>query len=219
MDFYAQRFDTVELNNSFYKMPSLKAFETWRDQTPAGFSFSVKAGRYITHMKKLKDPKEPIENFMDRLWGLKEKLGPILFQLPPGWNINVERFHEFLKVLPRGLRYTFEFRNASWYDERIYELLREFNCAFCIYELAGHTAPVIVTADFVYVRLHGPGGKYQGSYNDTTLGEWANRIHEWMNSGKDVYIYFDNDQEGFAAFNALSLKTRFSTKEVVEIAK
>jgi len=206
MNFYTQHFDTVELNNSFYKMPSLKAFETWRDQTPAGFIFSVKAGRYITHMKKLKDPGEPIQRFMDRVYGLHDKLGPILFQLPPLWNVNVERFHEFLKVLPKGLRYTFEFRNDTWYDEVIYDLLREFNCAFCIYELARHITPIVVTADFVYVRLHGPGDKYQGSYDDATLGKWRDRIKDWRRSGKDVYLYFDNDQEGYAAANAEKLR-------------
>jgi uncharacterized protein YecE (DUF72 family) len=206
MNFYSQSFDTVELNNSFYKMPSLKAFETWRDQTPAGFIFSVKAGRYITHMKKLKDPAEPVQRFMDRVVGLGDKLGPILFQLPPGWNVNVERFHEFLKVLPRDLRYTFEFRNESWYCDEIYDLLREYNCAFCIYELAGHLTPIMVTGDFVYIRLHGPGEKYQGSYDEARLNKWQARVDEWRSSGKDVYIYFDNDQEGFAAFNAKQLK-------------
>lgn len=111
----------------------------------------------------------------------------------------------FLKELPQEHRYVFEFRNAAWYNEEIYALLKKYNCAFCIYELAGHISPIQVTANFVYVRLHGPGNKYQGSYSDTTLNEWAKKCIKWSQT-KDVFVYFDNDERGYAAFNAIRLK-------------
>lgn len=180
-------------------------FTSWRKSVPRGFLFSVKASRFITHMKKLKLDKAGISIFFERVKILKEKRGPILFQLPPKWKRNEERLAAFTSILPERYRYSFEFRDPTWYTEEIYQLLRERNCAFCIYELAGHLSPVRVTADFVYVRLHGPGNKYQGSYTNRELGKWAGNISEWIKQGKDVYIYFDNDQAGFAAFNAQRL--------------
>jgi uncharacterized protein YecE (DUF72 family) len=134
-------------------------------------------------------------------------MGPILYQLPPGWKINTERFAEFLKSIPKGFRSTFEFRNATWYTPEVIQLLNKFNCAFCIYQLNGHQSPMEVTADFVYIRLHGPGGKYQGSYSESELQTWADRIRKWQAEGKDVFIYFDNDQAGYAAFNASYLRS------------
>ena len=198
-------FKTVELNNPFYHLPPKQTFINWREAVSDDFVYAVKASRYITHMKKLKDPAESIANFMENVAGLGEKLAVILFQLPPGWQINTERFAEFLEKLPKGYRYTFEFRNTTWYDEEIYKLLRKNNCAFCIYELAGHVSPFEITADFVYVRLHGPGGKYQGSYWEEALQWWAHKCQGWSKQGKDVFVYFDNDQEGYAAFNAIRL--------------
>ncbi len=202
LPYYLQHFKTVELNNSFYNLPLATTFKNWKAATPEGFLFSVKGSRYITHMKKLKVDKATINKFLSRAGKLDEKLGPVLFQLPPGWKVNAERFEEFLNKLPEGHRYTFEFRNASWYAEEIYELLRSHNCAFCIYELAGHLSPLEVTADFVYIRLHGPGDKYQGSYTAAALKRWAKEIKRWVGEGRDVFVYFDNDQAGYAAFNA-----------------
>lgn len=204
--YFRKYFKTVELNNPFYHLPPKQTFIKWKNDVTDDFVYAVKASRYITHMKKLKDPAESLANFMENVVGLEEKLGVILFQLPPGWEINIERFTEFLEKLPKGHRYTFEFRNHTWYDERIYELLRKYNHAFCIYELAGHMSPMEVTADFVYVRLHGPGDKYQGSYWEEALQWWADKCKEWSGAGKDVFVYFDNDQEGYAAFNALRLR-------------
>jgi uncharacterized protein YecE (DUF72 family) len=166
----------------------------------------VKASRYITHQKKLKDPKETTERFFANATLLKEKLGPILFQLPPSWKVNSGRLKAFLAVLPDTFRYVFEFRNSTWYTEEVLKLLREHNCAFCIYELAGHTSPMNVTADFVYVRLHGPGNKYQGSYTRKQLKDWAQKCLAWQRQNLEVFVYFDNDQEGYAAFNARTLK-------------
>lgn len=218
MGFYLKDFKTVELNNPFYHLPTKQTFLNWRKQTPKDFIFSVKASRYITHNKKLKDPQEPLANFLENAAGLKEKLGPVLFQLPPGWKFNEERLASFLSVLPKGLRTTFEFRNESWYNTQTFNLLREHNVAFCIYELARHSSPIEMTADFVYIRLHGPTEhKYQGSYPDKTLKEWALRIKSWNEEGKDVYCYFDNDQAGYAAFNARKLTQLISPQIVKSI--
>jgi uncharacterized protein YecE (DUF72 family) len=204
--YYQKFFKTVELNSPFYHLPPRQTFEKWKDDVPDDFIYAVKASRFITHMKKLNDAGDSLTRLLDNASGLEEKLSIILFQLPPKWEINVERFRTFLEKLPKGNRYTFEFRDQTWYREEIYSLLREFNCAFCIYELAGHTSPIEVTANYVYVRLHGPGDKYQGSYSDEVLEEWAARCKDWSDSGKDVYVYFDNDQEGYAAFNAIRLQ-------------
>jgi uncharacterized protein YecE (DUF72 family) len=203
---YLKFFSTVELNNSFYRLPTPETFENWRINTPKKFIFAVKASRFITHMKKLNFDKQSIRKFFTSVSKLQEKMGVILFQLPPRWQVNTERLKSFLSVLPSGYRYTFEFREHTWYNEEVYAILREHNCAFCIYELEYHTSPMEVTADFVYVRLHGPGNKYQGSYSDVILQEWATRCKKWQKEGKDVFIYFDNDQEGYAAFNAIRLK-------------
>lgn len=211
MEYYLQHFNTVEINNSFYKLPSSTTFDKWKGAVPDDFIFAIKGSRFITHMKKLKVQRENIEKFFNGTDRLEEKAGPILFQLPPGWKINAERLKDFLAQLPSDYRYTFEFRNDTWYDEKIYDLLKKNNCAFCIYELAGHKSPMEVTADFVYIRLHGPGDKYQGSYDHAILQSWADRCRGWQNEGKDVFVYFDNDQEGYAAFNAKTLKEMVGT--------
>jgi uncharacterized protein YecE (DUF72 family) len=206
LDFYCERFDSVELNNTFYRLPPRAALEGWRDSTPANFLFAVKGSRFITHMKKLKDPEEALERFFDRADVLGKKAGPILFQLPPRWELNIERFAQFLSVLPRAHRYAFEFRDPGWNREPVYELLRKHRAAYCIFHLAGMQSPMEVTADFVYVRLHGPGGKYQGSYSDEELIGWARQIETWRSEGRTSYVYFDNDDSGYAARNALRLK-------------
>lgn len=204
--FFYQHFDTVELNNSFYKLPSAEAFRCWRESTPRNFLFAVKASRFITHMKKLADPQNALDNLLPRAEELREKLGPFLFQLPPHWGVNLERLDNLLSVLPRKHQYAFEFREPSWHEQEVYDLLRRHNAAFCAFDLAGFQSPVEVTADFAYVRLHGPGGKYQGSYSTRALQNWAARIREWRGSLKNIYVYFDNDQAGYAAQNALALK-------------
>ena len=204
--YYDQRFDTVEINNSFYRLPKIETLSAWRDATPRNFEFAIKASRFLTHNKKLKEPENALNNFLPRAEALGKKLGPILFQLPPKWRFNMDRLSEFLEALPRHNRYTFEFREQSWLVQPVYDLLRKYNSAFCIYELAGFQSPLKITADWTYVRLHGPGGKYQGSYGDTVLQQWAGRIRDWSEELKSIYVYFDNDQAGYAAFNALTLK-------------
>lgn len=209
---YTKSFKTVEINNSFYHLPTIKTFNDWRKKAPADFIFSVKASRYLTHMKKLIPDPEATDKFLRHAGKLEEKLGPILFQLPPGWNINVERLQSFVSILPKAYLYTFEFRNETWHNEEVYEILKKYNNAFCIFELDRYTSPIKITADFVYVRLHGPNGKYQGSYTDTVLQQWKKRCLNWQKSNKDVYIYFDNDEKGYAAFNARTLSQMINGK-------
>ena len=205
LEAYQKYFSTVEINNSFYMLPAAETFENWRKSTPEHFVFAVKGSRYLTHMKKLIVEKSAISKFFTHASKLEEKLGVVLFQLPPRWKVNTQRLKDFITALPDGYRFTFEFREHSWYNDEVYTILNDNNCAFCIYELQYHISPLEVTADFVYVRLHGPGNKYQGSYNEKTLNEWASRCKEWQKQGRDVFIYFDNDQHGYAAFNAVRL--------------
>lgn len=206
LDFYMEKFHTVEINNSFYQLPKKQTFEYWKERSPEDFIFSVKASRYITHMKKLKDPQEPLSNFLKNAEALGAKLGPLLFQLPPRWKFNAERLETFLGTVPDTIRCALEFRDSTWWNEETYRILREYRAAFCIFELAGQHSPKMVTADFVYIRLHGPAGAYQGQYTDETLSGWAADFKEWDRQGKEVFCYFDNDQYGYAAQDALRLQ-------------
>jgi uncharacterized protein YecE (DUF72 family) len=207
LPYYLHYFDTLELNNTFYRLPTLQALKAWRDAVPENFIFAVKASRYLTHNKKLKDPENALEKFLPRVETLGKKLGPILFQLPPKWKINLERLQEFLAALPRKHRYAIECRETSWITEPVLELLRQYQAAFCIYEIAGYQTPPHVTTDFAYVRLHGPSStKYAGSYSDRQLEEWAEWIEEQQQRLRSIHFYFDNDQAGYAAQNALTLR-------------
>ncbi len=208
LDFYSHQFDTVELNNSFYKLPTPAAFEEWKRSTPKGFLFAVKASRYITHMKKLKEGEASFERFHERVVELGAKLGPILFQLPPRWGPDPERLDEFLGSLPRRRRYAFELRDPSWFNAETEAVLRRHRAGFCIYDFDRRQSPLTVTADFVYVRLHGPEGRYAGSYSERELERWHREIEGWCRAGLDVYCYFDNDQAGYAARDALRLRER-----------
>ena len=205
-EYYQRFFDTVELNNSFYRLPTPEAFQTWRDAAAPDFRFAVKGSRFLTHNKKLKEPQQALDNLLPRAELLGKKLGPILFQLPPKWKLNSERLEAFLQALPKDRRYAFEFREPSWHTQAVYDILRRHNAAYCIYELAGFHTPIVVTADFAYVRLHGPGGKYQGCYAGEKLCEWADRIVQWSRKLRAIYVYFDNDDSGYAPQNALELK-------------
>lgn len=215
LEYYSQQFDTVELNNSFYRLPTETAFDNWRESTPASFVFAVKASRFLTHQKKLKDPEPALQNFLPRASRLSTKLGPLLFQLPPRWQVNPGRLEGLLEALPRDLRCTFEFRDLSWIQPEISKLLARFGAAFCIYELAGYHSPLTVTSEFAYVRLHGPGlGKYQESYSTDRLRRWSKQIEAWAKELAAIYIYFDNDQAGYAARNALELKQLVNGKDI-----
>jgi uncharacterized protein YecE (DUF72 family) len=208
--YYGKHFQTVEINNSFYQLPRKETFEMWRETVPPGFAFAVKGSRYITHMKKLKDPEKSVGKFLERVEALGEKLGPILFQLPPRWKLNPERLRAFLEALPGKYRYAFEFRDLSWFSDKIYWILKEHGAAFCIYELAGTLSPKEITAEFIYVRLHGPKGPYEGQYGSQLLAGWAGDFAAWRRQKKEIFCYFDNDQAGYAAKDAIRLQEMIS---------
>jgi uncharacterized protein YecE (DUF72 family) len=212
LGYYAGRFRTAEINNSFYRLPQKETLIRWRDTVPEDFVFSIKASRYLTHMKKLKDPRQPLDKLFGRISALGDELGPILFQLPPRWRINIDRLKSFLKILSKDYRYAFEFRDPSWFDERTYEALAEHGASFCIYDLGGKTSPKEITASFIYVRLHGPAGPYQGRYGAERLAGWAGAFSTWLEGGRTVYCYFDNDETGYAPEDALRLQ-QMMTKE------
>jgi uncharacterized protein YecE (DUF72 family) len=206
LGFYTQHFDTVELNNTFYRLPLETGLRNWRESTPKNFLFAAKGSRFLTHMKKLKDPVPGLEKFFERVDQLGRKLGPVVFQLPPRWAPDLERLEDFLRALPPRRHFAFEFRDPAWHTGDVYRILRRHRAAFCIFEIAGLRSPCEITASFTYVRLHGPCGPYQGSYTGETLARWAQRVCEWQRDGCSVYMYFDNDQAGYAAHNALTLK-------------
>ncbi len=204
LEYYAKHFDTVELNASFYRLPNLKTFENWNARTPGHFLWAVKASKYITHTKRLKEPDEPLKRFYAASSGLKEKLGPILFQLPPNLSFDEKVFQGFCQLLNPTQQYTLEVRHSSWINEQAFSILRAYNIAFCIADTAGrYPFHEIITADFVYIRLHGSQKLYASDYSENELEIWAQKIKAW---GKDTYIYFDNDFGGYAVKNARRLK-------------
>ncbi len=202
---YTKIFDTVEVNNTFYQLPSIDKVKTWKESTPDNFLFIIKANRYITHMKNLLDPEEPVNNLLERIKILGDKLGPILFQLPPQWGVNAERLENFVNYLPKNYRYAFELRDESWYTKEIYDILEKNNLAFCIHDHCEAPSPEKVTADFVYARFHGPHGDYRSKYSKDELKLWEGKIKDWQNNGLDVFCYFNNDMKGYAVENAKEL--------------
>ncbi len=203
--YYSKQFKAVEINNSFYRLPPAETLNHWKNTAPSGFVFAFKGSRYITHMKKLKDPENTLPPLFESAGALGDKLGPIFFQFPPRWRLNLDRFLHFLDILPPDYRYAFEFRDPTWVVPSVYEALREIGAAFCIFELSGYLTPKEITADFVYIRLHGPDGAYKGEYDTSTLAGWAGAISHWAKEGRDVFCFFDNDECGYAARNALRL--------------
>jgi uncharacterized protein YecE (DUF72 family) len=203
---YASIFDTVEINNSFYRLPEATTFARWAERAPADFVFSVKASRFLTHMKKLKDPEAPLERFFDRARELGNHLGPVLYQLPPGWKLDVPRLEHFLQVLPRGARHAIEFRDASWYAKEVMHLLRAHGVALCLHDMRGSATDRTRIASFVYVRFHGPTGEYGGGYPHDRLRAWATWLAAQQAEGADVYAYFNNDVGGHAPRDALTLR-------------
>lgn len=203
---YAREFHTVEINNSFYRLPDKKTFANWKALAPPGFIFAVKASRFITHIKRLKDAQDPVDLFFSRAQPLGAALGPVLFQLPPRWNLNLERLGEFLSILPKRHKFSVEFRDESWSTPQVYELLRRYNIALCIHDWREMQWPKQLTADFTYIRFHGRGARYGGSYPDSELHHWAETIETWQLQLKEVFVYFNNDIGGHAIRNARSLR-------------
>ncbi len=215
LDFYARRFPAVEVNSSFYRLPEPPTVEAWQASVPDEFIFAVKAPRVITHLKKLRNCADSVDRFMESLQGFYHHLGPVLFQLPPRWHSNPQRLSEFLELLPPGNRYAFELRDPTWHTDEVYDLLGDHNAAFCIYDLESFTSPLTTTADFVYVRLHGPAEQaYSGNYPDPTLRTWTGRAKRWSRrEGRDVYVFFDNDQRGYAVRNALRMQSQMRARD------
>ncbi len=206
--FYAGRFPTVELNASFYREPKESTWDTWRRTVPEGFRFAVKAHRFITHVKRLHDCQDALERQLRLAARLRDRLGPILFQLPPSFQRteeNAQRLGAFLDLLPKGLPCAFEFRHTSWFSEETMAQLRSRGAAFCSYDMANIQCPLVATASFAYMRFHGSVLVYHGNYTDEMLADWAQRLLSLSAEVDDVYIYFNNDAEGYAVANALRL--------------
>jgi uncharacterized protein YecE (DUF72 family) len=202
-----QSVSTAELNGVFYRTPTPEAVKSWRDQTGPDFVFAWKASKFITHWKRLSENSvNSLELLEDRLSFLGNKVGPILFQLPPNFKADADRLGRFFKMLPNKRRYSFEFRDSSWYAPRILKMLTEQNISLCLSDHHDAPAPWKRTADFVYIRGHGPSGRYKGRYPEKTLTEWARSIRSWKKRGDDVYVYFDNDQKSAAPADALKLR-------------
>ena len=206
LDHYAGTFDTVEVNNSFYRLPPRSVFAGWRVRSPSGFVFAVKASRYLTHIKRLNHPEEPIRRLWDAASGLEGKLGPVLYQLPPRWSRDLERLETFLRALPRGRLHAVEFRDASWYTDETFRLLEEHGVALCLHDMPGSKSPTSAVGPFVYVRFHGAEAKYRGGYPNDALAEWADRLNAARLEGRDGYAYFNNDVGGHAPRDALTLR-------------
>ncbi len=204
LDFYSDHFDTVEVNATFYRLPSPKTFDNWYQKTPDSFIWAVKGSKFITHTRRLKDSKEPLTRLYTAIEGLREKLGIILFQLPPSLSFDKELFLTFCENLDHTHNHALEIRHPSWIDSHIFEILKMYNIAYCLSDTAGkypyHEA---ITADFIYIRLHGSQNLYVSKYSEDELQEWAKKIRNW---NMPTYIYFDNDNRGFAIKNAKRLK-------------
>ncbi len=206
LHYFSKEFDTVEINNTFYHLPKEETLKKWHKAVPANFLFAVKANRYITHIKKLKDTKDELKRLFERIELLKKHLGPILYQLPPSLRKNIDTLSSFLSLLPKKHKAVFEFRNISWYDDETFKLLDEFGAGFCIHVLGGELTPKVITGKIIYIRFHGTSGRYAGSYSDSMLSNWAKWIKENQKSVSDVYAYFNNDMSGHAISNAKTLK-------------
>jgi uncharacterized protein YecE (DUF72 family) len=214
LEYYSRLFSTVELNVTFYRLPERETFAKWFSSTPDDFLFSLKGSRFITHVKKLKDCSEPLEAFFSRASVLKEKLGIILWQFPPTFNLDIDRMKEFLESLkPYGMRNTFEFRNKTWINKKVFTLLEKENAAICMADHPDFLVKLPVTADFVYIRKHGKDGSYATSYNTEVLKKDGKAVKSQIKKKKDVFFYFNNDAHGFAPQNAQELITLIQKKK------
>jgi uncharacterized protein YecE (DUF72 family) len=203
---YASVFDTVEINNSFYRLPEAATFAAWASRAPRGFVFAVKASRFLTHMKKLKDPEEPLDRFFTRARALGRHLGPVLYQLPPGWKCDLARLEQFLQTLPTGVRHVLEFREPTWYSLDVYALMERHGVAICLHDMPASATGRLRLGRFVYVRFHGASGRYDGSYPRGRLHDWAAWLAGQAAAGADVYAYFNNDVGGHAPRDAVTLR-------------
>jgi uncharacterized protein YecE (DUF72 family) len=211
LKYYSRYFESVEINNSFYRLPGKDVFEKWYDTSPENFIFAVKVSCFITHMKKLAAPEGHLPPFLENGSGLKEKLGVILFQLPPFWKFNKDRLEGLFlfisqqQILP-GVRSALEVRHVSWRCDACFDILKKYNVSLALTDWRELPVEGPLTANFVFVRRHGPGSLYASNYPDSHLRRDAQRMRTWLAEGKDVYIYYNNDAEGYAVKNGLTLK-------------
>ena len=204
---YAEEFDTVEINASFYRLPLASTFESWREKAPPGFRYAVKCNRFITHMKKLVGCDEEIDRFIALVRRLGQTLGPILYQLPPSLHKDLPRLESLLKRLPGDIEHVVEFRHKSWYDEDVLELLDEYGAGFVAHDLKGLKSPRWASGRTAYVRFHGSGGKYWGRYSDEALIDWTDWLAAQRREGRSAWCYFNNDVHGHAIEDARTLKS------------
>lgn len=207
LGYYSKNFSTVELNVTFYRLPKRETFGKWRKETPEDFKFSLKGSRFITHIKRLLDPEEPVGRFMEAAETLRDKIAVILYQFPPGFKADTGRLKNFLSILkPYGMRHAFEFRNETWINRDVISVLEAEGAAFCTADWPPFLDELPATSDFVYIRRHGQEGNYAASYSDEELKGDAKKIKKYLKENRDVFIYFNNDASGYAPKNALTLK-------------
>ena len=204
--FYAGQFDTVEINNSFYRLPKPETVDKWREQAPKGFCYAAKANRYLTQMKKLKDCEEPLERMMEAFAHFGAALGPVLYQLPPHFTLDLPRLEAFLRITPRDPVPVFEFRHPSWYVDEVHALLAKHGAAFCVHDMPGSVSPRLGVGSTAYVRFHGTTGKYRGGYSRERLADWAEWMKGQSREGRTVWAYFNNDHDAQAIIDARILK-------------
>jgi len=205
-EFYSKEFDTVEINNTFYQLPKKESVKKWYEKAPDNFVFTVKANRFITHIKKLKEASESLRRFLDTIVLFKEKLGPVLYQLPPSLRKDLDLLESFACLLPKEQTSVFEFRHKSWFSDDTYELLNRFGLGFCVHDLGGVETPRLVTGEVVYMRFHGTSGRYAGNYSKPVLRQWADWAAEQIRDVRAIYAYFNNDFNAYAVANARTLR-------------
>ncbi len=216
--FYAQTFDTVEINNTFYRMPTPEVAQHWREMAPPGFLFAVKANRFFTHRRKLRDVSRTLEQFFHTLRCLGEHLGPILYQLPPRWKCDTERLSAFLSELPKSHMHAFEFRHPSWFVPKVRQLLAEAGAVFVVHDFPGLRVPRVSIGPAVYVRFHGPELGYAGRYSRPRLRRWARWLRSQARAGKPCFVYFNNDVDAAAVNDALYLRQLVQRPRVAQDA-
>jgi len=204
LSYYAGRLNSVEIDYTFYRMPSAKTIEGWKAATPENFRFTVKASQQITHRQRLKVPSEALDYFLTVVPGLGERLGLILYQLPPFFKCDREKLEAFLSVLPRGTRSAFEFRHESWFTDEVYRLLRTYGIGLCIHDADDHTTPMELTAGFTYVRLR------RSAYTDADRTQWRDRLRAWARDGIEVFAYIKHEDNPDAPLIALDFSARIS---------
>jgi uncharacterized protein YecE (DUF72 family) len=214
LEHYVEHFDTLELNNSFYRLPEADTFTAWRRRLPTGFTMAVKASRYLTHLKRLRDPEEPLERFWSRARRLADHLGPVLYQLPPRWHRNPERLGAFLDVVPKRRPQAIEFRDPSWYHPETDSLLRRARVGICLHDMAGSAYAGPPVGPIAYLRFHGSTARYQGSYSSQRLAAVAERLTGWAHDGLACWVYFNNDPEAHAVRDAMRLRDYLARRNV-----